>query len=204
MVLLKFHAHRTESFHIWKLRLAAALETKHCLGIVTSENQQPKVGDDDSKMVTKLQAFEKRKRRASAILITSLGDKPLKTVQKNSTIPRQMCAVLCARYASKATGIKLGLFTAALSKTKEPESLSDHISELETIFSQLEDAGQSLNELRQFAILLSSIKDDRHYEETIAAIPTMNEGKTNWDFVTVRLLEESKEKENLGHSGERT
>lgn len=145
-------------------------------------------------MIAKLQDFNKRKREASAILITSSRDEPFQVMQKHSRSPTKMWAKICARDASRTTSNKLSLFTEAFSKTKESESISDHITVLETVFAQLEDAGQSFEELMQVSILLSSITDDRHYEAAIAAIRTMDEEKTTWEYVTVRLLEKSKEK----------
>lgn len=90
------------------------------------------------------------------------------------------------RYANKTNCNKLSLFTEAFGKNRGQLSMSYHVSELETILSQLEE----------MAIFLSSIKEDREYEAVIAAIRTMEESKTTWESVTVRQMDEYKVKKS--------
>lgn len=140
----------------------ADLKTKDCLDLLTDDQQEAKDRDHDFGMVKKPQGFGKRKRKASAMLITCLGDKTLKVVHKQFRYRRKMWARLCARYASKTTGNKLSLLTEAFSKTKQSESISEQILELEIVFARMEGARQLLNELTQVSFLLSSIQNDKN------------------------------------------
>lgn len=84
--------------------------------------------------------FDKGKRKATAISITALGEKPLEIAQKKSKSPEEKWKKLCTRYASSKTSNKLNLCTEAFSlKKNASESMYDHIQKLETTFVKLED-----------------------------------------------------------------
>lgn len=193
----RFNDRSTDSFHLWKLRMEASLETINCLDIVEGTIERP----TDNSDVSNTQAmFDKRSKRAASIIITSLGDKPLMTVQMHSKSPRMMWQTLCTRYASNTTSNKLSLITEAFLKKKlRHETMSDHIAALETTFTKLKNAGQSIDKLIQIAILLASIRNETEYDAVIAAIRTMDEANSSWAKVTTRLVDEYKEK-HIGHN----
>lgn len=140
-------------------------------------------------------------KNASAILMSSLEDKPLKVVHKYFRLLSEIWAKRYVAYTSKTASGKLNLFTEAFSKTEEPESMSDHFAELETVFAQMEDAERSLNKLMQVYILLSSIKEGRNYETAFVDFRTIKEEKTNCKSVYSFIGRVRKEKKTRTRRG---
>lgn len=151
---------------------------------------------NEAENATELQnGFDKRRNKASALIIVSLEDKPLKVVQKFSKYPQKMWERLEARYAAKKISNKLSILHEIFSKTYTAgDDLSDFIRDLETSFSKLENAGQTLTELLQVSVLLTSLKECEEFQATVAAIRTMEETNATWESVTTRLIDEYKEK----------
>ncbi len=92
LVVPKFNDKPSESFHLWKLRMEAVLETRGCLSLTLGDEPRPtadSVGEDDD-LEEAQEAYDKLARKAAAWIVTSLGDKPLKVVQKVSKSPSQM------------------------------------------------------------------------------------------------------------------
>lgn len=188
----KFNDKPEESFHLWRLRMEAIFENRECMGILDGSELVP---SDD---LDALSDYNKKRKRAVALMVLALGDKPLKAVQKYSKDPKEMWTKLTGRYAGKTTSNKLSLMNEIFSrKLEHGESISDHIAELELSFTKLENAGQKIQDLMQVSILLSSLKECDEYESTIAAIKTMDEEKATWDAVSNRLIDEYKERSSL-------
>jgi hypothetical protein len=71
----------------------------------------------------------------------------VQNVPKN---PTEMWAKLEARYAAKTMNTKLNLLTEAHNKKYgKNDSMSDHVGDLEAIFSKLESAGHDVDPLMQ-------------------------------------------------------
>lgn len=80
-----------------------------------------------------------------------------------------MWTVLTGRYAGKTTSSMLGLSNAIFTKTlHNNEEMCDHISDLDTAFTKLENAGQKLSEILQVSVLLESLKYCEEYDSTVA------------------------------------
>lgn len=71
--------------------------------------------------------------------------------------------------------------------------MSDHIASSETSPAQLDDAGQSLNEVMQLSILFSSVKTDKDCEAVIAAVRKLRNSSTTWEKLSVRAIDNYKE-----------
>lgn len=186
LMVSRFNGTPTESFHLWKLRVEAVLESGSCFSVVSETEKRPPGGSD---AFYRQNQFDRRCKKAAAIIVTALGDKPLRAVQKHWKNPSEMWKKLCATYGSITTSNKLSLLIEAFSKRKSSkESMVDHIEELETGFIELDSVGLPLNKLMKVAILLSSIKEEKGYTAVIATFRTMEENDMSWDTVTTRLL----------------
>ena len=172
----KFNDTPTKSFHLCKSRLEAVLETKHCLKVVEKSEVRPL--HKDLNAVELQESFDKRKKKAAALIIIALGDKPLKVVQENSKSVFDV-EKLITRSAGKTTGNKLTLLNEVFSKSfLTEEIMCDYIRDLETAFTKLENAGIPLTDIIQVALLLGSIKNCPDHEATVAAIRTIDGDKT--------------------------
>ena len=187
----KFNDGPKDSFVLWQLRIRAVLETKNLLQLVDGSEIAPAEDSD----ATKAAEFRKRKSKAAALLVVSLGDRPLKAVQKWAKDPATLWAKLVERFASKTTSTKLMLLNEVFNvKFTASSSMTDHIADLELSFTRLAAAGQNFDDLLQVSILLSSIAGMPDFEPTVAAIRTMDKSKATWEAVCSRLIDEAKER----------
>ena len=78
--LAKFKGGEGEDFELWSLRLSAILESKDLADVVYECQEAPVETNTDARAI-----FDRKVRKARAIIITSLGDKPLRVVQAVAT-----------------------------------------------------------------------------------------------------------------------
>jgi gag-polypeptide of LTR copia-type len=185
LILPKFHDKSSDSFHLWKLRIEAILDSRNYLDIVTGKESRPADAADDADAATyadvkkRQEQFDKMKVKTVSIIINALGDKPLKTIQMVSKEPTEMWEKLAKRYASKTVNNKLSLLTEAHGKRLSRKgSMADHVGELETLFAKLDNAGHKVDSLMQVSILLTSLESHHEYDATIAAIRTLSDANT--------------------------
>lgn len=81
----KFHAKSEENFHLWRLWMEAVFEYRDCMSILDEKEVEPEEDDE----VT-MRMYLKKKKRATALIVLALGDKPLKALQKYSKNPEDM------------------------------------------------------------------------------------------------------------------
>ena len=185
--MAKFNGSPGEDFELWSLRLRAVLESKD-LGTVVYEDK----GAPPAHQGAALAAYEINLRRARAIIVTSLGDKPLRAIQSCEK-PSEMFTKLNKRYAASTTASKIAVMTSLINKRyEEGKDMGEYLSEMESLFNKLSVMKSPLDSDMQVAILLVSISSIDFLAGTISAIKTMESERATWEYVSARLIEEMK------------
>ena len=154
--------------------------------------------DDKSE---KYSTFMEKMRKARAVLITALGNKPLRVVQTASD-PLEMWRKLHDRYAGSSSASKIGVLTSLMNKKYSPgKDMGEYLTELESMFNRLCSMGMPIAEPMQVAILLVSLGCEEEMAGTVAAIKTMDEDRATWDYVSSRLLEEQRSRRLVDQAG---
>jgi gag-polypeptide of LTR copia-type len=187
--------------------MEAILESRDYMEVTSGNEIRPADAaeneDDQAKKdaIKKEQAkFDKTKSKIASLIINSLGDKPLNTIETVSKDPAAMWARLEKQYSSKSVNSKLSLITETqLKRLSHKGDMSDHVAEFETLFAKLENAGFKIETLMQVSIFLASLDTHAEYESTIAAIRTLADDDIAWEIVTTRLREEYKQKQMQHH-----
>ena len=96
----RFNGKRGEDYGLWRLRLKAICRIKGVWAYVQSTPTQ-------DKQAASLQQLE----IASAIIISALGDTPLRVVADSDGNPRKMLQLLDSRYATNRTGSRIAVQT---------------------------------------------------------------------------------------------
>ena len=181
----KFNGKDGEDFELWALRMCAVLERKDLIGVVNGEDPVP-----DSTDSVSCEKYMRNLRKARTIIITALGDKPLRAV-RSATDPSSMWKKLHERYAASTTASKIAVLTSLIRMRYTAEQdMGEYLSQLESLFSRLDAIGSSIQTDMQVAILLVSLSSHESLSGTVAAIKTMDEEKATWGFVSGRLIEE--------------
>ena len=179
----KFNGREGEDFELWSLRLSAVLESKD-LSVAVEES--PPIGDSSQDKAK----YEQKKRKAKAIIVTSLGDKPLRVVQSAKT-PSEMIKKLTDRYAASTTANRIAILTTLMNTRHDiAKDIGEYLSEMESHFNRLTAMDSPVDEGMQVAILLVSVSGTEGLGGTVSAIKTMDPYKATWDYVSARLIEE--------------
>ena len=133
----KFNGRDNEDFELWSLRLSAVLESKD-LSTVVTPGEHPR--EDFAK-------YEQKKRKAKAIIVTSLDDKPLRVVQSAKT-PAEMMQKLTDRYAASTTANRIAVMTSLINTRYDGiKDMGEYLSEMERHFNKLSTIDSSVDEL---------------------------------------------------------
>jgi len=183
----KFNGRDTEDFALWQMRLMAVLEGRNLSGVVLDTDDIPQ-DNTSAEYLTYLD----RERKAKAIIITALGNKPLRVIQSVES-PSEMWVKLGDRFAAATTANKIAVLSAFMNKRYESgKDMGEYLADIETLFNKLAAMGMALVEPMQVAILLVSISSVDSFQGTVAAIKTMEDHKATWDYVSGRLIEEQR------------
>jgi Asp/Glu/hydantoin racemase len=122
--LPRFDGKPTNDYHLWEIRLQAILESKDLWHIMTSNAHVTAVQGTSSQVTTTVEGAtsqvtstsqglaivtDDQKRKAAAIIINCLGDKPLRVVAGDTKIPQVILAKLRERYASTKLSTRMSL-----------------------------------------------------------------------------------------------
>ena len=189
----KFRGSEHEDFELWSLRLSSVLESKDLAGVVYDASEVPEDATAEEKAV-----YQRKLRKARAIIITSLGDKPLRVVQSVEH-PKEMVQKLIERYAASTTANKIAVMTSLIhTRYDGVKDMGEYISEMESLFNKLAAMGSSVDSDMQVAILLVSLSSEESLSSTVSAIKTMDVDKATWEYVTGRLIEEVRSQKLAG------
>lgn len=170
-----FNGTREDDFQLWSLRIKAALRSRELASALIDEAVETKVNE-----------------KAMTIIITALGDNPLRAVQECLTA-KAVWNKLQGRYAGQSMVNKLSVLNTLLNMIlKKSSNMRDHIAILESQFSRLATMGSNLEESLKVAILLSSLSELMEYNAVTVSINALAESTTTWNYVYLIFMEEQK------------
>jgi len=200
--LVRFHGKRGEDYGLWRMRLRAACRVKGVWKVVESTSETTSQTTLASTSVQKdtqpssaVAASEKqldKLEKASAIIISALGDAPLRVVMEADDDPSKMLRLLDARYASSRTVSRIAVQTQLFRMSYKGQNMSSYIDQFTSLFSQLERMGKdaAIPETHKAPMLLASIDPNCSLESTAAALRTKEVSELTWDYVATTLIDE--------------
>lgn len=135
-----------------------------------------------------------RREKASAIIVTSLGDKALRVVCNVTSDPALMLSKLDERYNSKTIAAKISKMAELVSLHYEDRSkdIAVHIDRLAGLIDHLHGMSLPMDDTMAIGILIASIKVQK-LAPVVAAIKTIPDKDMKWDTVAARLIEDWKD-----------
>jgi hypothetical protein len=184
-----------ENFNLYKFKLEMAMSTKDLWEIVDgSELPPPSTASDEVK-----KAYERRCKKAFAIIAMSLVDKELAHI-KGCKGPAEAWKTLCNIHETKSLSnilfIRRKFFTI---KMDESDDILTHINKVKSLADQLTCLEVPMKDEDVVMTLLDSLPPS--FEHLITALETRPMKELTLDFITARLMHEvskRKEKEPQG------
>ena len=190
----RFHGRRGEDYGLWRLRLRAACRVK---GLWSLVEKKPTADAEESTRQDEMTAAERHRQtakleKASGIIITALGNSPLRVVADVDDDPARMLELLDARYASNRTVSRIAVQTQLFRMRYTGQDMSKYIDEYASLFSQLEFMGKdvAIPEAHKAPMLLASIEPTCDLEPIAAALRTKDAQDLTWAYVTTTLIDE--------------
>lgn len=178
----KFNGKYSDDYNLWRLRAEVALKGK---GYWT-KLEDMKTCDEETKS------------KASALIVSALGDTALRVCSSRIGDPLNMLKMLDNRCASSRTATRISVLTTMYTKRFDHnnDSMANYVDVFEALFSQLEKMGDDTNvpESHKAPLLLSSLGNNSPQESTIAALRTKDVQQLSWEQVTADLIQEWNQK----------
>jgi hypothetical protein len=116
LFLPKFDGSKTSDFGLWLCRLEAVLEDKGIAYTIEPEEFPPRssltvVELPSASALAESAEFAAARKKAAAIIINGLGDKPLRVVVSHRRDPALMIFKLNERYASSTLSTRMSLIS---------------------------------------------------------------------------------------------
>ena len=182
----RFHGRRGDDYGLWRLRLRAACRVKGVWGVVESvsgsSTTTTTTTTDVDDTVRSTRDIVKRE-KASGIIISALGDAPLRVVIEAHDNPKRMLQLLDARYASNRTVSRIAVQTQLFRMRYTDQNMSSYVDKYTSLFAQLEQMGKdaAIPETHKAPMLLASIDPKCPLESTAAALRTKDTFDLTWD-----------------------
>jgi gag-polypeptide of LTR copia-type len=200
LTLPRFEGKPSNDFHLWELRLQALLESKDLWHVMTST-----VPSDDTSTVTVSPdgtsvpttptttalspITDDQKRKAVAIIINALGDKPLRVVAGDTKNPQVMLKKLQERYASTKISTRMSLIAELHNMRYKNGDMGEYVDKYTALLDRLEGMNSKVS--KELAIIMFLHSMNGKFEATIAALKTMSDESLTWDGITARMIEEA-------------
>ena len=135
----RFHGRRGEDYGLWRLRLRAACRVKGVWGVVDSSSSSSSstttTTTTDQEAPQSARDISKRE-KASGIIISALGDSPLRVVLEADDDPKRMLKLLDARYASNRTVSSIAVQTQLFRlRYTGDQNISTYVDKYTSLFS---------------------------------------------------------------------
>ena len=188
LTLPRFDGKQSSDFTLWKIRLESILLSK-CLKQTIAPSTTETSSASTSLTTSSVNVLtEDDRRKAAAIIINGLGDKPLRLVAAHIHDPKVMLEKLCERYAPSKLSTRMSLMAELQGYRYKAEDMSDYVDKYTLLLDRLEAINAKVPS--ELAIIMFLHSMNGKYEAVIAALRTLGEGKLTWDEVTTRLIEE--------------
>jgi gag-polypeptide of LTR copia-type len=172
--LPSFDGKLSSDFHLWQLRLQAILESKSIWYVIEPTPTSVSSAEDN--------------RKAAAIIINGLGDKPLRSVSAHTKEPQTMVKRLREPYASTKLSTLMSLMAELQAMRYKTGDMAEYVDEYAALRDRLEAMNAKVPS--DLAIIMFLHLMDGKFEGTSTALRTLGCDKLTWDDVTARLIEE--------------
>ncbi len=127
--IAKFNGKPEEDFQLWAVREMAVVEGKELAGVVRGSESGPEDNESsEGDPSAGVSAYVAKCRKARAIVMTALGDKPLRAIQSAAS-PAKMWKKLHERYAASTTANKIAVLTNLMNKRyRSGKDMGEHLS----------------------------------------------------------------------------
>ena len=174
-------------YDLWKIRIDAILRAQGLSDAMYTEDASEMSAEED-------RDGQKKREKASAIIVVSLGDKALRVVRNVTSNPAQMLTKLDERYNSKTTASKISKMAelVSLQYSDRKEDIRTHIDRMDGLIEELKGMALAIDDTMAIGILVASIKVSK-LAPVVAAIKTIPDEEVKWDTVSARLIEDWKD-----------
>lgn len=198
----RFHGRRGEDYGLWRLRLRAACRVKGIWNVVNTSQSIAQAADVQSSTsnVTVAKGDSRgsqtdlitRTEKASGLIISALGNAPLRIVADVDGDSARMLQLLDARYASNRTVSRIAVQTQLYRMSYKNQDMAKYIDDYTALYSQLEFMGKeiAIPESHKAPMLLASIDPTSNMEPIAAALRTKDADDLTWDYVATTLIDE--------------
>lgn len=185
----RFHGRRSDDYTLWRMRLRAACRVK---GVWDAVENSTDCSSDTSSQTTHGTQLKLKQEKASGIIISALGDAPLRVIIDADDNPSQMLKLLDARYASNRTVTRIAVQTQLFRMSYNGQNMTEYIDHYSSLFAQLDRMGNdaAIPESHKPTMLLASINPKCSLESTAAALRTKDAKELTWEYVTTTLIDE--------------
>ena len=202
----RFHGRRDDDYNLWRHRLRAACRIKNVWSVVntgTSDSSASATTETDAATPTPSSRTAAKREMACGIIISALGDAPLRVVMDVDDDPGKMLDLLDARYASNRTVSRIAVQTQLFRMSYSGQDMASYVDQYTSLFSQLERMGKdaAIPESHKAPMLLASIDPNCFLESTAAALRTKESSELTWEYVATTLIDEYNAKRSSGALG---
>jgi gag-polypeptide of LTR copia-type len=135
-----------------------------------------------------------QKRKAAAIIINGLGDKPLRVVASDIKEPSMMVRKLRERYASTKLSTRMSLLAELHNLRYKSGDMGEYVDKYAALLERLTAMAPEIPQELAIIMFLNSMHGK--FEATVAALRTMGNDKLTWNDVTARMIEEASSSSN--------
>jgi gag-polypeptide of LTR copia-type len=173
LTLPRFEGKPSNDFHLWELRLQALLESKDLWHVMTSttpggDTSAVTESPDGTSTTTGLSPItDDQKRKAVAIIINALGDKPLRVVAGDTKNPQFMLTKLRERYASTKLSTRMSLIAELHNMRYKNGDMGEYVDKYTALLDRLEGMNSKVS--TELAIIMFLHSMNGKFEATIAA-----------------------------------
>ena len=180
LFLPKFDGSKSSDYRLWMCRLEAVLEDQNIAFVL---QERPSAGSSASDA-----AYSAACKKAAAIIINGLADKPLRVVVSHRKDPAKMMEKLNERYASSSFSTRMSLMSELhnMSYVRNAD-MAEFVDSYTSLLDRLEAMEAKVPEPLAVIMFLHSMRGQ--FEATVAALRTMGDDELSWDDVTSRFIE---------------
>jgi hypothetical protein len=173
----------TSDYRLWMCRLEAVLEDQDIAHVLQSRSDIASSTTLDAQLGVAC-------KKAAAITIHGLADKPLGVVVSHRKNPSKMIGKLNERYASSSFSTRMSLMSELndMAYTRNAD-MSEYVDNYTSLLDRLETMCAKVPQPRDVIMFLSSMRGQ--FEATVAALLTMGNDELSWNDDTSRLIEEA-------------
>ena len=126
-----------EDYGLWRIRLRAICPTRGVWSVGekkrTTEQSEPSSGTTEN--ISSATRSTAKREKASGIIISELGDAPLRVVIEAEDDPARMIQLLDARYASNRTVSRIAVQTQLFRMSYSDQDMASYVDQFSSLFS---------------------------------------------------------------------